>query len=459
VKRGILSIIFGILVIGCSIASAEQFTLHLTKGDNFVSIPLNITISEEDFGVSVEIWEWDAKNQTWKMVHEIEGGKGYYIYSPYDITKTFEGEPLYISADDILENAEPGWNLIGVGWNPIEVKRFLVFDVYEYQNGEYVLLEDTDTLQPGKSYWLGMFIYVKGTAFSDFNVNEDGEINEADLQKVQNHLGETVSTPSVSKYDFDLDGSVDCDDVQKIQDVVSYLQNNDVSTSFAVGVWRYGNLYIIYFKDLNEAQKFEEFYDNWLTVGNHTHAWSNDVYDYVCADFPVDAYWTVNKLFLNGTNYYVVGVDEYGFNETRTIYPPIAIGEGKRHAFNYLIIGKDITDKNSWVIFEPQGEGDHIFTWDELTPCMVETYGSSVNTYFEEIGPGFTYPSAGYYVNVTNSDFSITMINKKTTNDPNDPIYLPSWQWAIGKITNDPIDPNDEMVVGLELGLMVPGWI
>jgi len=440
-KKWIPLVLAALLAI-TGITSATEFTLVLNKGNNYVSIPLNVTIHESEIG-PIEIWKYE--NGTWVRVDTMKGGEGYFVYAPYHIEITLEGEPLHITADDILVNAEPGWNLIGVGIDPINVSGFLGFAVYTYENGDYHPLNSTDVLQPGKSYWLGMFLTIKGSAFSDFDVNEDGKFDEADVQEVANHKGEEVSAPDVSKFDIDLDGDVDDEDIYWINYALDYREDNDVQDYFKVGVTRWGDTYVMYFKDLNEAEKFAEWYTSTLQVSYHKHRDAgNPTYCYICADFAIDTYWACNKLFLNAINYYVIGKDEYGCTESRTIYLPIAIGvtpETEYHAFNYLIVGKDITNQDSWVIFEPQ-EGV-IYKWNELTEHMKEFYGTYVNAYFENGYDGV--PSNGCNIIVSGNDFQYYYVHSSED--------LPSKDWAIRKAIDYGV--YDEWA-GVELDQYVP---
>jgi len=155
---------------------AIKFTINLTKGHNFISIPLKVIVNESIFG-PIEIWEWDAQNQTWIRVHEIVGGKGYYVYSPRNVSVTIEGEPLHISADIIASQLKEGWNLIGVGIDPIRVgdiintleqfKNFIYYgsntsiEYHEltYNGSDYML--PYEMLQPGKAYWVEVFKITK----------------------------------------------------------------------------------------------------------------------------------------------------------------------------------------------------------------------------------------------------------------------------------------------------------
>ena len=153
-----------------------------------------------------------------------------------------------------------------------------------------------------------------GLAFTDFDVNEDHQVTDADVIEVVNHIGDSINPPYVSKYDLDLDVDVDWNDVYTIL-------YNKSSSQYTIEV-DYVSLQVdyngipVYFsiaypKNENELQKFVDWYNHYTSVKYHT--WSRDgrediegpnttPYYYVCADFAVDAYWVANKNFFNGDN-------------------------------------------------------------------------------------------------------------------------------------------------------------
>jgi len=139
-----------------------NFTINLTKGDNYISIPLKLIVNVSVFG-DVEAWEWDAQNQTWKRVYQLEPGKGYYIYSPKNVSVTLTGIPYHLSLDALAAQLKEGWNLVGVGIdviNAIDVyeledpyqKKTMVLQPYDPEDGSFIY--PWESMYPGKAYWI-----------------------------------------------------------------------------------------------------------------------------------------------------------------------------------------------------------------------------------------------------------------------------------------------------------------
>ena len=171
----VLSVILvSILVLAVGVASATEFTLHLVKGWDYISIPLNITVDASDLGLDVEVWTYE---DVWKQTTVIEPGKGYLIYSTTEKNITFEGEPLQLNATQILSLLKLGFNLIGVGINPINVSDFLGIPVYN-ESGR---LNDTDTLLPGKAYWI--YVDEHHYVLIHYDTDKDGKISGRELLK------------------------------------------------------------------------------------------------------------------------------------------------------------------------------------------------------------------------------------------------------------------------------------
>ena len=154
-------------------------TLTLQPGWNFVSLPLipqdtqiDSVFSSLDFGTDYDqvssfnptTSDFDNynNNDTYNQFDTVEYGKGYLVYvnNTSSVTLALSGQ-LPITNQQV--SFKSGWNLIGTPSNdPIAVSDALSsltldtdYDrIVEYNSGAYVDLTQSDTLQPGKAYFM-----------------------------------------------------------------------------------------------------------------------------------------------------------------------------------------------------------------------------------------------------------------------------------------------------------------
>jgi len=140
-------------------ASASTFTIQLKTGWNMFSIPVNKTLTQEQISNTCElessIWYYNTLTKNYQKVSTLTPGVGYWIMVKKPCTITLEGTPL---STENLPELKPGWNQISAlseSFSVPEIRGDCEFtrDTFRYNpaSGQY---EETDTLQPGSSYWV-----------------------------------------------------------------------------------------------------------------------------------------------------------------------------------------------------------------------------------------------------------------------------------------------------------------
>ncbi len=97
----------------------DSCEILLDVGQNYVSLSVLPDNNSRDpnaiFGRDVEVWDYNPATG-WDSADEIEAGTGYYIYNPWSPkTITVYGTGVSLTWNEIYNNLQPGWNLIGPG--------------------------------------------------------------------------------------------------------------------------------------------------------------------------------------------------------------------------------------------------------------------------------------------------------------------------------------------------------
>lgn len=160
-------------------AGNAQYPLKLAKGRNFVSLPLSVAATSTSssvvalFGSALEkidtIEYFDTKSGRWLIydtkspgeqeLRALPDASAFYVYARQECSVNVYG----LDSDFSAPALEAGWNALGV-MRPVTVGVFAAgvdgFDplydrIYRLDDkGAYVALLATETLEPGKGYWL-----------------------------------------------------------------------------------------------------------------------------------------------------------------------------------------------------------------------------------------------------------------------------------------------------------------
>lgn len=179
--KNTVSVILAMLsiLIAVSLACADtQFTIHLDKDWNFVSVPVQPTDTSansvlKDIAAYVRVvWGYDNQTKTWKKwrpnsaaaLSTIESGKGYWIYMDASADLVVQGSD--VSPTMTLAY---GWNLVGYNGNDASINTALDsldWDIaWGWENGiwsaqktKYVnvafSVPDLTSVSRGKAYWI-----------------------------------------------------------------------------------------------------------------------------------------------------------------------------------------------------------------------------------------------------------------------------------------------------------------
>ena len=132
-----------------------DMNVYAEAGWNLISVPLIVENYNYLSLFPSAISEPFDFSGTYIANHTLENGKGYFL--KFDSAQTFvlRGEPIHV--DTI--NVQAGWNIIGsltsaIGVNNISSipEGIIVSDIYEHIVGNGY--EQTDTILPGKGYWI-----------------------------------------------------------------------------------------------------------------------------------------------------------------------------------------------------------------------------------------------------------------------------------------------------------------
>ena len=132
-----------------------EFVYELKAGWNMISLPLRTeeTSPAELLPGHAVIYAWDPVTLSYYVPTELVLGRGYWVLYFSDTTVAIHGVPL---EQYELVDAAAGAHLIG----SLEVEAQVtvtagsVYSLYYWWNPETLSHEATDTLQPGKGYWL-----------------------------------------------------------------------------------------------------------------------------------------------------------------------------------------------------------------------------------------------------------------------------------------------------------------
>jgi len=138
------------------IVASEQvcFVYHLKEGWNMISLPLYT--EETSPGAllpgHVAIYGWDADSLNYYVPEELVPGKGYWVLYFSDTTVTVCGAPVV----EYELCAPAGWHLIGSPAVDAQATATEgnIYGLFYWWNPEALNYEATDTLEPGKGYWL-----------------------------------------------------------------------------------------------------------------------------------------------------------------------------------------------------------------------------------------------------------------------------------------------------------------
>ena len=138
----------------------ERFDIALSKGDNYVSLPVMPDIKDPAaiFGPEVEVWEYNpAGLGNWTSTTAVANGTGYYVYAPKPKTVPVYGTGVSLPTWSDIETANPwtsGWNLIGPGNTSIDVPSDVLIMTYvKGVPAGFVPHPPGQKLEPGKGYW------------------------------------------------------------------------------------------------------------------------------------------------------------------------------------------------------------------------------------------------------------------------------------------------------------------
>jgi hypothetical protein len=160
-------------------AGGSEYQLVLKKGRNFVSIPLAVTATPESNTIEnlfanglsqIDSLEYfDTASGQWLIydpalpgtqeLQRLDNSRAFAVYCKEAVTITVLG----VNTDFLAPALAAGWNAIGVA-QQVTVSAFaagadgfnLTYDrIYRLDEKEGVIaLQSTDTLEPGKGYWL-----------------------------------------------------------------------------------------------------------------------------------------------------------------------------------------------------------------------------------------------------------------------------------------------------------------
>jgi hypothetical protein len=178
------------LAIKTPLVSGKLYVADLLARWNFVSLPFNQTVDKTNFRVKYNgseyswqeavnqsivlgfIYTWNRTYQNYELTDVFIPGEGYWMYAYNDCELQASGISGLVK-DNYITNLLPKWNIMGVpNGEPVEKQNLTILNngtvytwqeavtnniilgfIYEWNetNQNYGL---TDTLQPGKSYWM-----------------------------------------------------------------------------------------------------------------------------------------------------------------------------------------------------------------------------------------------------------------------------------------------------------------
>jgi len=180
-------------------ALTETATLHFSYGWNAISAPVyNSTSMGSLFVGTVPGFyavSYDNSAQMWQiedLSQPLDPAKGYYIFATGDAEVELTG-----TAATYNPSLLPGWNLVGVGFYPVNLSE----DQYAYWwNGSLEEYEQTHYLEPGKGYWVI-------DDYSPWNV----PVLVIDVSPLSANISEEITVDTYGTYDVQYPLRIDCD--------------------------------------------------------------------------------------------------------------------------------------------------------------------------------------------------------------------------------------------------------
>lgn len=131
------------------VLSNDKLKLDLTKGWNFISIPLkNADLKPLLKGINGKCWKWGKKN-AYEPVNSADPQQGLWVNVKKDKTIIVTGEP----ANSETITLKFGWNAYGPhkeGTIPKDIEA-----IFTWENNKYRRLDkNTDKLKRGRAYWI-----------------------------------------------------------------------------------------------------------------------------------------------------------------------------------------------------------------------------------------------------------------------------------------------------------------
>jgi len=138
-----------------SFTTISQTVYEFKEGWNMVSLPVQTeeTNPQVLFPGHTAIYTWDPDGLTYAVPAEIVPGRGYWILYFSDASVPVEGTPVQ---EYELTGAVAGWHMIGslAVDAEVNVTAGTIYDMFYWWNPQDLNYEATDTLQPGRGYWL-----------------------------------------------------------------------------------------------------------------------------------------------------------------------------------------------------------------------------------------------------------------------------------------------------------------
>jgi len=132
-----------------------EFVYEMKAGWNMISLPLHTaeTSPAQLLPGHVAIYTWNAAALTYSVPTELVPGQGYWVLYFDDVSMAIQGMP--VEHYDLMDSVA-GWHMIGslaVDAHVTVIEGNVYFPFYRW-NPEILTYEATNTLKPGRGYWL-----------------------------------------------------------------------------------------------------------------------------------------------------------------------------------------------------------------------------------------------------------------------------------------------------------------
>ena len=132
-----------------------EFVYEFKEGWNMVSLPLHTEEARpaDLFPGHVTIYGWDPVTLSYYVPEELAPGRGYWVLYFSDASVAIYGVP--VEQYELVDGAA-GWHMIGSleAEAQVTVTAGSIYGAYYWWNPQTLGYEATDTLQPGRGYWL-----------------------------------------------------------------------------------------------------------------------------------------------------------------------------------------------------------------------------------------------------------------------------------------------------------------